>query len=131
MIEGATSGGDRAAFGRRAEDAAAAAAQARGYRIVARNWRCRAGEIDLVVRDGDTWVAVEVRARRTMTAGTPAESITAGKRGRLARAARWFASVHGCLDAAWRFDVCAVTSRSGRLSVEWIEDAFSVDEGFF
>ncbi|MBE3590258.1 MAG: YraN family protein [Firmicutes bacterium] len=125
---GEGSGEDRVAFGRRAEAAAAAAAEARGYRVVGRNWRCRAGELDLVVKDGDTWVAVEVRARRTRAAGTPAESVTPAKRGRLVRAARWFAAAHGCLDAPWRFDVCAVTVERGRLAVEWIEDAFAAGD---
>lgn len=119
-------GGDRQAFGRAAEDAAARWAEERGWRVVCRNWRCRFGEIDLVAKDGDTWVAVEVRARRSAVAGTPLESITPRKRLRLYRLASAFAATAGCSDAPWRFDVCAVTSRpDGSLALEWVKDAFA------
>lgn len=120
-----SSGRERQAFGRAAEDAAAHWAEGRGWRVVARNWRCRLGELDLVVKDGATWVAVEVRARRSAGAGTPFESITPRKRWRVSRLAAAFAAGQNCADASWRFDVCAVTpGPRGGLIVEWIEDAF-------
>ncbi|MBX6350809.1 MAG: YraN family protein [Clostridia bacterium] len=115
-------------FGREAEEAVARWVRARGLEVVARNWRRRFGELDLVLRDGATWVAAEVRARRTASAGTPAESVTAEKRRRLVRLARAFAAERGLLEAMWRFDVFCVTPDDAHgLAVEWIPGAFSAD----
>ncbi len=76
---------DRQAVGRRGEDEAAAYLEQQGYVILARNWRTRAGELDIVARDGESLVFVEVRTRRagrqveTPTAGVPEESVTPRK----------------------------------------------------
>lgn len=75
-----------AASGVKAEALAAAFLQARGLGVIARNVRNRFGEIDIVCRDGDTLVFVEVRLRRSARFGGAAESITAAKRARLAAA---------------------------------------------
>lgn len=77
-------GGDRQGLGRYGEELAARHLLARGYEIVDRNWRCQAGELDLVARDGECLVFVEVRARRGQALGTPEESVTAAKQARLA-----------------------------------------------
>jgi putative endonuclease len=71
-------------LGRYGEELAARHLLARGYEIVDRNWRCQAGELDLVARDGECLVFVEVRARRGQALGTPEESVTAAKQARLA-----------------------------------------------
>ncbi|MDR5699940.1 YraN family protein [Agromyces aerolatus] len=77
-------------LGRRGEDLAAAFLEGRGMQIVARNWRCQHGEIDLVARDGRDTVIVEVKTRRTDAFGHPFEAITPQKLGRLRRlAAAW------------------------------------------
>jgi putative endonuclease len=73
--------------GTQAEDLAAAFLAERGLAIVARNFRRRCGELDIVARDGDTLVFVEVRLRRSARFGGAAESITAAKRARLCAAA--------------------------------------------
>lgn len=115
----------RSEFGRLAEDAAARYAEAQGFAIVARNWRCRLGEIDIVARDGSAWVVVEVRARRGEGAGTAAESVTPRKMRRLRRLAAAFAQEAGAVDGEWRFDVAAVRGfAQGGMAVEWIRDAF-------
>ena len=67
--------GERLALGR---------LRALGYALVEANWRCRAGELDLVMRDGPTLVFVEVRTRRGEERGTPEESVTPAKQARLA-----------------------------------------------
>jgi putative endonuclease len=97
---------------------------ARGYRIVARNWRCREGEIDLVVwsRRGDL-VFCEVKTRSSARFGVPAEAVTPVKQRRLRVLAARFLAAHGSEVAgrrSLRFDVAAVTA--GR--VEVIEAAF-------
>ena len=110
----------RRALGARGEDAAAAWYTAAGYEIVARNWRCRDGELDLVVRRGRTLVFCEVKTRSSDRFGFPAEAVTRAKRTRIRHlAARWLdeASVH---PREIRFDVVAVLDGQ----VEVIEGAF-------
>ena len=97
------------ARGRWGEDLAAAWYAAHGYRAVARNWRCRAGELDLVVRRGKLLVVAEVKSRRSDAYGPPASAVTPVKQQRIRRlAAEWLRAndVHG---VEVRFDVVAVT----------------------
>lgn len=108
------------ALGARGEALAAAWYEANGYQIIERNWRCREGELDLVVRRARTVVFCEVKARSTDAFGLPAEAVDRAKRQRLrVLAARW-------LDEApfrareIRFDVVSVTGGA----VEVLEGAF-------
>ena len=78
------------ARGEDAENRAGAFLQRAGLKLVARNYRCRFGEIDLIVRDGNTLVFVEVRMRSSDRYGGAAASITAAKRAKLLRAARHY-----------------------------------------
>lgn len=80
----------RGQLGAQAEELAARHLQEQGYRVVARNFRCPAGEADLIARHGDEWVVVEVRARRGTRFGTPEESLDRRKFARLVAVARWF-----------------------------------------
>jgi putative endonuclease len=93
----------RAEVGARAESLAARFLQARGLAIVARNFRTRRGEIDLIARDGATLVFVEVRLRRSQFFGGAAASITAGKRARLTAAAQVYLAKIGS-EPPCRFD---------------------------
>ena len=77
----------RVAQGTAAEDLALRYLEARGLSLVTRNFRCRTGELDLIMRDGEHLVFVEVRSRRSTRYGTPAESVTRTKQQRLLRAA--------------------------------------------
>ena len=86
-----------AATGRAAEDRALKELSAAGLRLVARNFRCRLGEIDLVMREGDTLVFVEVRQRRSARFGDAAESVTAAKQRKLQAAAALFVAWHPAL----------------------------------
>ncbi len=106
--------------GQRAEGVAEAYLAARGLCPLARNYRCRVGEIDLVMRDGQTLVFVEVRARASAAFGGAAASITAAKRRRVVLAAGHYLATTG-IDAPCRFDV--VLLQSGR--VEWLPAAFA------
>ncbi len=110
----------RAQTGRRAEDLAAAYLAAKGLTIVERNFRARVGEIDLIARDGESVVFVEVRARAGAGFGGAAASVTAAKRRRLERAARLWICARGW-NGPCRFDVVAFDG--GRL--EHIPAAFS------
>ena len=111
---------DRRAVGRSAEAAAAQALAARGYAVVARNVRSRTGEIDLVCRDGATFVFCEVKARRPSGFGVAAEALTAVKRRRLARLAEAYLARVGRRGATFRLELAAVDlegERPARVSV--------------
>lgn len=110
-----------AATGAAAEAAAAQLLEKRGLRIIARNFRVKGGEIDLVCRDGDTTVFVEVRLRTRSDFGGAAASITVTKQRRLILAARHWLARHG--ETPCRFD--AVLSDGN--SMEWVRDAFRLD----
>jgi putative endonuclease len=114
----------------RAGDAAEAAAErhltAAGLALVARNARYPEGELDLVLRDGATLVFAEVRLRADRGFGGAAASVDRFKQRRLARAAQhWLLANFGERWPACRFDVVAV---GGDGTIEWIRDAFAVQE---
>jgi putative endonuclease len=93
--------------------------------VIARRYRRRSGEIDLVVEDGETVVFVEVKARRRTGAGTPGEAVTPRKTERLARTALAFLQERGWLDRRSRFDVVEIIAPPGRRPlVRHIPDAF-------
>jgi putative endonuclease len=88
---------------------------------VARNWRCRDGELDLILRQGRTFVFCEVKARTTDAFGIPAEAVTGQKRARIRRlAARWLEEDAPLRPREIRFDVAAILG--GELEI--IEGAF-------
>ncbi|MGC0151472.1 YraN family protein [Chromobacterium vaccinii] len=107
--------------GRDAEDRALALLEAAGLRLVARNWRCRGGEIDLIMRDGASLVFVEVRHRGGSRFGGAADSITAAKQRKLMLAAEVYLSSHH-LDLPCRFD--AVVSVGGA-APQWLKNVFT------
>jgi putative endonuclease len=110
----------RRALGIAGEDAAAAWYEANGYEVVARNWQCRDGELDLVVRRNRTIVFCEVKTRTTDVFGSPAEAVNHLKRQRLrVLAARWLEDFPIRMREI-RFDVVSVIGDS----VEIIEGAF-------
>jgi putative endonuclease len=127
---GARSDGRPDDLGRRGEDAALRRYEQAGYRLVARNWRCRLGEIDLVLARGTTLVVCEVKARRGSGLGGPFEAVGVRKREKLRRLAQAFllsearsAAPSAAIDL--RFDVASVTvGMGGHVSVHVFEDAF-------
>lgn len=117
---------DRGRFGRHGEELAARHLSVKGYQIVARNWRCETGEIDLVARDGAGLAIVEVRARRGRAFGSPEESITPAKQARLVDLAEAYVQAEGW-PGPWRIDVVAIEmDRRGRLlRIDHYENAVS------
>ena len=84
--------------------------EARGYAFVTANWRCPAGELDLVMRDGDEIVFVEVKTRHGERMGRAEEAISAAQGRRLLAAGEWFlAETAAPADAIWRVDLVAIT----------------------
>jgi putative endonuclease len=118
----------RQRLGRLGEAAAEEALVHAGMRILARRFRLRIGEIDLIAEQGDLVVFVEVKTRRTTRYGAPAEAVTHVKRGRMARAALAFLSRTGRLERRARFDVVEVYADGDRIGrVRHLVDAFRLD----
>lgn len=112
---------DRQAIGAAAEASAAQHLAAHGLKVLARNFRVKGGEIDIVCRDGGTTVFVEVRRRASADFGGAAASITVRKQQRLILAARHWLARHG--ETPCRFD-CVLFDGS---QLEWLINAFSAD----
>jgi putative endonuclease len=108
------------------EALAAAFLESRGLAIIARNLRCRGGELDLVCRDGALLIVVEVRQRSGLRFGGALASVTAAKQRKIIRATRFFLQRHAQYrDVRLRFDVLGVQAAPGRTpALEWIKDAF-------
>jgi len=114
-------------LGRHAEDLACRHLEALGFQLLERNYRCRAGEIDLVMLDGTTLALVEVRSRSTSAHGGAAATVGARKQQRFIRAARHLILTRPEFrKLAARFDVVAIDAGpdGGPPVVRWIRDAF-------
>jgi putative endonuclease len=114
---------DRNHLGSNAEDRAASELERAGFTVLARNYRCRAGELDIVARRARVLVIAEVRLRSSAAFGGAAASITAAKRTRIVRATRYLLRCQPSLAALEvRFDALLLRTPEG--PVEWIEGAF-------
>ncbi len=114
-------------IGQRGEDAAARYLEARGLRLLERNYRCRGGEVDLVMLDGGTLVLVEVRLRSSTRFGGAAASVGPRKQRRFALAARHLLMTRPALrELPMRFDVVALEAGPEGPRLDWIRDAFRV-----
>lgn len=109
-------------LGKKGEDLAAKHLEKKGYVILARNWRCQSGELDLVAKDGDTLVFIEVKTRRTVVCGFPAEAVNVKKQEKVRLVARHFLYENRIGASAYRFDVVAVNDVAKTITV--IKDAF-------
>ncbi len=127
VYSGKSTGG-RKALGSAGEAAAVRYLQSQGYEIVETNYRTRTGEIDIVARDGPTYVFVEVKARSSLAFGSGVDAVDSRKRARIVKVAEEWLFENKVEDALVRFDVVALT-RSGRgdLEVELIKDAFQAE----
>jgi putative endonuclease len=95
--------------------------QGHGLRLLARNWRCKLGELDLVMQDGETVAVIEVRSRARSDYGAAAETIDARKQARLIRATRlWLAQRPQLAERPLRFDVVTFDADA----LEWRREAF-------
>lgn len=119
----------RTVLGKKAEDAAAAYYEDSGCVVVTRNYHCRYGEIDIIAKDGDVLVFVEVRCRRSKAMVSPAESVDSRKINKLIETAEHYMTENNLPeDINCRFDLAEVTfSREQPLSVEIVKNAFVVE----
>lgn len=107
------------------ENAAAQWLQQQGLICLERNFRCKGGEIDLIMRDRTTLVFVEVRLRNRDDFGSAAESVTVAKQRRVIHAAQFYLAMRPShRDAACRFDVLAAKNAGGLITWQWVQGAF-------
>lgn len=111
-------------FGREAETLASVYLESLGYRILERNVRTPYGEIDIVARDGETLVIVEVKARHSRRYGTPQEALTPLKRTRIRDAALAYLQSQNIFHLPCRFDVITLEVRRDQTSLTHLRDAF-------
>ena len=116
---------ERQQLGRKGEELAAAYLQKKGYCILERNFRCRRGEIDIVASRGKTLVFVEVKTRRTLQFGLPAEAVTETKRQHLLQGAAYYCKRIGCSGVQKRMDVVEVLFLDEKPYLRHTENAFS------
>jgi len=119
----------RARLGRAGERRAARYLKGQGLRLIERNWRCAVGELDLVMRDADLLVIVEVRSARGRFAGGPSYTVGPDKQRRLTRLAQLWIQGARWRPTAVRFDVMAMRPLGWlRWDIHWIQDAFQTPE---
>lgn len=107
------------------ENAAVQWLHTQGLICIERNFRCRGGEIDLIMRDRSTLVFVEVRLRSRGDFGSAAESVTATKQRRVIHAAQYYLTTHAHhADQPCRFDVLAAKQETDTIVWEWVQGAF-------
>lgn len=107
-----------------AENAACDYLQKQGLHLVTRNYRCRMGEIDLIMRDDTDLIFVEVRYRKNDSHGGGLQSVNSSKQTKLIRAASFYLQQKRLMDnTACRFDVVAINASA---SIEWIKNAFQL-----
>ena len=114
----------RVDLGRTGEDLACRELQRRGYAIVARRYRCLAGELDIVARDGQTLVFVEVKTRRGSGFGRAVEAVTAAKKRKISVVAVEYLTRHNAFAHPCRFDVVAITVGAGGTTIDVLQNAF-------
>lgn len=111
-------------MGHRGEELAVRHLIRKKYRILARNWRDRGGELDIVARDGGTLVFVEVKTRTSDSFALPVESVGYDKQRRLRRLADRYIARNAVADCEVRFDVVSVLDRGAKPEIEHLENAF-------
>ena len=116
----------RIALGKIGEDLACRELERRGYAILARRYRRRGGELDIVARDGPTIVFVEVKTRDGRLFGDAAEAVTPMKRRRITQLALEYLMRHRLSNCPSRFDVVSIQLEAGRPVIEIYQNAFGV-----
>ena len=116
----------RQQFGEAGEALAARLLRKKGYKIVATNYRTQLGEIDIIARDGDTLVFIEVKARHSGRFGSPKWALTPRKQRKISMVALYYLKATGQSAAKARFDVVSIRSGAVRPEVEIIRNAFDL-----
>jgi putative endonuclease len=97
-----------------------------GYKKIIRNYRCPLGEVDLIARDGDTLVFMEIKTRKGKSVSYAKEAVDARKRRQLSKVALAYMKANDCCEAKARFDVMAINLKGSQAHVELIKNAFEL-----
>jgi len=114
-------------LGKSGEDLAAKVLQKKGLKIITRNFRNKFGEIDIIAKDNETLVFVEVKTRASARFGLPEEAVTEAKQQQVIRVASSYLSQHKLLNVPVRFDVVAITIKGGKPEINHLVSAFETD----
>ncbi|MFC1534539.1 YraN family protein [Thermodesulfobacteriota bacterium] len=97
-----------------------------GYKYVTRNYRCSLGEIDLIAKDGDCLVFIEIKTRKNRSIGCAKEAIDQRKMRQISKVALSYMKANNCCDIKSRFDVIAINIKGGKEEIEVIPNAFEL-----
>ncbi len=117
-------------FGKSGEEAAAALLKENGYKILARNYKSKLGEIDIVAQEKDTICFIEVKTRHTDKFGLPQEAVLGRKQRQISKAAINFLKENKLLDKKARFDVVSIICPQDNPELDLIKNAFELDARF-
>ncbi len=117
-------------LGKSGEELAAKLLKENGYKILARNYRTKLGEVDIIAKDKDTICFVEVKTRQGNSFGLPAEAVVKSKQRQIAKAALLFLKEKNLLNSKARFDVVSISYQGGTAKLDLIKDAFELDRDF-
>ncbi|MBN2123556.1 MAG: YraN family protein [Deltaproteobacteria bacterium] len=117
---------ERQDLGRLGEGLALERIQQMGYRCIVRNYRCALGEVDLIARDGDTLVFIEIKTRKGRSLGYAKEAVDHRKRRQLSKVALAYMKENDCCNAKSRFDVVAVSLQEDKEEIEVVRNAFDL-----
>ena len=118
---------ERLDLGKHGEDLALKKIRGLGYKCLVRNYRCSLGEVDLVAKDGDCLVFIEIKTRKGPSLGYAKEAIDGRKRRQLSKVALSYMKTNNCSDTNSRFDVVAINLRDGKEEIEVIQNAFDLE----
>jgi len=118
------------ALGREGEAMAASILKGRGYRILEKNYRCRLGEVDLIVEKEGTITFVEVKTRRSVEAVSPRELVSLPKQRHISKVAHHYLALKRLHDTNANFAVLTIDWSQSPPNIEWIPDAFSSAYGY-
>jgi putative endonuclease len=117
---------DRLELGKKGENLALKTIRNMGYQDILQNYRCRLGEIDLIARDGDTLVFLEIKTRRTGSTADAKEAVNARKRRQISKVALNYMKTNNCENTRARFDVVAISLVGSSPKIEVIKNAFDL-----
>ena len=117
---------ERLDLGRRGEALALQKIKSFGYQCLASNYRCPLGEVDLIARDGETIVFIEIKTRKGSSLGYAKEAVHAKKKRQLSKVALAYLKNNGLLGSKARFDVIAVQVKEQGAEIEWVKNAFDL-----
>ncbi len=117
--------------GNRGEELAVQFLKKKGIKIIERSYRVKAGEIDVIAKDHQTYCFMEVKSRGSEKFGTALEAVDWKKKKRMTRAALWYLQAHRLTETPCRFDVVAIQYDSAeKPKIEWIKNAFEIEERY-